>query len=432
MSGSETIEDRGPHIAGDEGAAPPPGGGRRDRIGLQFAWVSGGKILAALIQAATMLLLVREVSPAEFGFFSAAYGVITIPQTLLDLGLPSLIVRERARDARDGIVTRALKLNNVLSLAMSLLLLVMGILLAMTVDPDYWLLLPFAVWAAAERNADAWLGVVLADGDSWINVTNLVLRRLGSLVIFVLLTRFSPMEPVLALAVGFAVGALLSWLFAHVFVAKRLVPGTPATVRALVRMSYPYWIDSVASQARNLDVAITSIVAGQAQAGFYAASARLTNPLRILPNSLATILLPAASKRDSSNIGGLLKLVVAATAGFALLYGGGAVVVPWAVPVFLGPEYSGAIVALQITCVGLVFASAASLLSTLLLAVGRKHFVAGTAVVSTIACLLGVALGALTMGAVGAALGLAASYAVQAVVLFFRLLMFIIRRESNS
>ncbi len=415
---------------GSDDTTPPPT--RRDRIGLQFIWVSGGKILAALIQAATMLLLVREVSPAEFGFFSAVYGVITIPQTLLDLGLPSLIVRERARDARDGIVTTALKLNNVLSMLMSLLLLVTGILLALTVDADYWLLLPFAVWAAAERNADAWLGVVLADGDSWINVTNLVLRRLGSLVLFVLLTRFAAMEPVLALAVGFAVGATVSWVFAHVFVAKRLVPATPTGVGTLVRMSYPYWIDSVASQARNLDVVVTSIVAGQAQAGFYAASARLTNPLRILPNSLATILLPAASKRDSSTIGGLLKLVVVATAGFAVLYGGGAALVPWAVPVFLGEDYGGAIIALQITCVGLIFASAASLLSMLLLGVGRKHFVAGAAVVSTIACLLGVLVGAVMLGAVGAALGLAASYAIQSIVLFVRVLVFIIRREPNT
>jgi O-antigen/teichoic acid export membrane protein len=415
---------------GGDDVVPPPG--RGDRIGLQFLWVSGGKILAALIQAATMLLLVREVSPAEFGFFSAVYGVITIPQTLLDLGLPSLIVRERARDARDGIVTTALKLNNVLSMLMSLLLLVTGILLAITVDPDYWLLLPFAVWAAAERNADAWLGVVLADGDSWINVTNLVLRRLGSLVLFVLLTALTVMEPVLALAIGFAVGATLSWMFAHVFVAKRLVPATPATMRSLVRMSYPYWVDSVASQARNLDVVLTSIVAGQAQAGFYAASARLTNPLRILPNSLATILLPAASKRDSSSIGGLLKLVVAATVGFALLYGGGAALVPWAVPILLGPDYGGAVVALQVTCIGLIFASAASLLSMLLLGVGRKHFVAGAAVVSTIACLLGVLVGALLLGAVGAALGLAASYAIQSIVLLVRLLIFIGRREPNT
>ncbi|OUE09004.1 colanic acid exporter [Clavibacter michiganensis] len=391
-----------------------------------------GKIVAALIQAATMLLLVREVSPAEFGFFSAAYGVITIPQTLLDLGLPSLIVRERARDARAGIVTTALKLNNVLSLLMSLLLLGTGLFLAVAVDSDYWLLLPFALWAAAERNADAWLGVVLADGDSWINVTNLVLRRLGSLVFFVLLTRLTTMEPVLSLAVAFAVGAVLSWLFAHLFVARRLAPASPMPLKSLVRMSYPYWIDSVASQARNLDVAFTSIVAGSAQAGFYAASARLTNPLRILPNSLATILLPAASRRDSTSIGGLLKLVLLATAGFAVLYGTGAALVPWAVPVFLGSDYSGAIVALQVTCFGLVFASAASLLSTLLLGIGRKHFVAGTAVLSTVLCLVCVLIGALTMGAVGAALGLAVSYAAQSFVLLVRLLMFIARRETNN
>ncbi|OUE27601.1 oligosaccharide flippase family protein [Clavibacter michiganensis] len=421
---------------GEEDSVPgaPADGGvesRRDRLGLQFLWVSSGKIIAALLQAAIMLLLVREVSPAQFGFFSAAYGVITIPQTLLDLGLPTLIVRERARDARDGIVTAALKLNNLFSIALSALLLVTGVFLAVAVDAQYWLLLPFALWAAAERNADAWLGVVLADGDSWINVTNLVLRRVLSLGIFVGLSTWTDTPPMLAIALAFAVAAALSWFFAHVYVSKRLVPSSQHTMSQLVSRSYPYWINSVSSQIQNLDVALTSAFAGPAQAGLYAAAARLTNPLRILPNSLATILLPAASKRTSSTIASLCKLVVGATAVFGLFYGALILAMPWAVPVFLGDDYSGATFALQVTCGGLVFASASSLVSTLLLGLGLKHYVAITAVVTTFACLAGVVVGSITAGAAGAAIGLASAFVLQSVLLSSRLAVFVIRREPN-
>jgi O-antigen/teichoic acid export membrane protein len=410
----------------DEEAEP-----RRDRLGLQFLWVSSGKIIAALLQAAIMLLLVREVSPAQFGFFSAAYGVITIPQTLLDLGLPTLIVRERARDARDGIVTAALKLNNLFSIALSALLLLTGLFLAVFVDAQYWLLLPFALWAAAERNADAWLGVVLADGDSWINVTNLVLRRVLSLGIFVGLSTWTATPPMLAIALAFAVAAALSWFFAHVYVSQRLVPSSRHTMSQLVAKSYPYWINSVSSQIQNLDVALTSAFAGPAQAGLYAAAARLTNPLRILPNSLATILLPAASKRTSSTIASLCKLVAGATAVFGMFYGALIVLMPWAVPVFLGGDYAGATFALQVTCAGLVFASASSLVSTLLLGLGLKHHVATTAVVTTFACLAGVVVGSITAGAAGAAIGLASAFVLQSLLLSTRLAVFVIRREPN-
>jgi O-antigen/teichoic acid export membrane protein len=403
----------------------------RDRLGLQFLWVSSGKIIAALLQAAIMLLLVREVSPAEFGFFSAAYGVVTIPQTLFDLGLPTLIVRERARDARDGIVTAALKLNNLFSIALSALLLITGVFLAVAVDAQYWLLLPFALWAAAERNADAWLGVALADGDSWINVMNLVLRRVLSLGTFLGLSTWTDTPPMLAIALAFAVAAALSWFFAHAYVSKRLVPSSRHTMPQLVSRSYPYWINSVSSQIQNLDVALTSAFAGPAQAGLYAAAARLTNPLRILPNSLATILLPAASKRTSSTIATLCKLVAGATAVFGLFYGALIFAMPWAVPVFLGDDYSGATFALQVTCGGLVFASGSSLASTLLFGIGLKHYVANIAVVTTFACLAGVIMGSITAGAAGAAIGLASAFVLQSVLLSSRLAVFVIRREPN-
>jgi O-antigen/teichoic acid export membrane protein len=411
--------------------ASPEGGQRRDRLGFQFLWVSSGKIIAALLQAVIILLLVRQVSPAQFGFFSAAYGVITIPQTLLDAGLPTLIVRERARDARDGIVTAALKLNNRLSGVLSLLLLVAGVMLALTVDAQYWLLLPFALWAAAERNADTWLGVVLADGDSWINVTNLVIRRAASLALFLGLTAWTEMPPILAISFSFAVSATASWFFAHLYVAKRLVPASSHSMTELVGRSYPYWINSVSSQIQNLDVALTSVFAGPAQAGLYGAAARLTNPLRILPNSLATILLPVAARRTSSTLGPLCKLVGGALVAFALLYGGMAAAMPWAVPVFLGVDYVGATVALQITCGGLIFASASSLVSTLLIGLGLKHFVAASAVVVTVTCLAGVVLGSLLAGAQGAALGLATAFLVQGLLLTSRLAVFIVAREPN-
>jgi len=404
---------------------------RRYRVGRQFAWVSSGRILAALIQALIMLLLVRAVSPAEFGFFAGVYGVLTVVQTFFDFGLPTLVVRERAKRTNPTVVTAALYLNNALSLAMGISLIVVVGLLGFLANSQFFLLLPLGLWAAAERNADAWLGVVFADGDARVNTTNLVSRRVGNLVLFAGLTLWTSIDPVLAFGLSSATAACASWIFAHSYVHKRLAPREQLPARQLFRMSYPYWINSVATQARNLDATIIGLVAGTAQAGFYAAAARLTSPLRILPTSLATVLLPASASRTSSNMGGLLRLVSYVVGGLGVFYLLLGILVPFAVPVLLGEAYSGAVPALQITVAGLVFAASASLLGSLLQGVGLKHYVAGTAVLTTFVCLLGVGIGGSLWGAIGAASGLAFSYVVQSSVLVTRLTTFILRKEPN-
>lgn len=402
------------------------------RVGRQFAWVSGGRIIAALIQALIMLLLVRAVAPAEFGFFAAVYGVLTVVQTIFDFGLPTLASRERAKRANPGVVTGALRLNNALSLAMGLCLIVVIGLLGVFIDPQFLLLVPLGVWAAAERNADAWLVVVFADGDARVNTTNLVSRRLGNLALFALLNSWTGIDPVLAFGISSAVAACASWVFAHTYVKKRLAPSEGIAAGRLIRMSYPFWINSVATQARNLDAIIIGFVAGSAQAGFYAAAARLTNPLRILPTSLASVLLPASASRDSKDMPGLLKLVALAICGLTIFYVALGFAMPVVVPLLLGNAYMGAIPALQITAVGLVFASASALLSSLMQGVGLKHFVAGTAVATTFVCLAGVALGGLMWGASGAAIGLGVSFFVQSALLSARMAAFIRRGEANQ
>ena len=45
-------------------------------------------------------------------------------------------------------------------------------------------MLPLAIWVGAERQADTWLGVPLADGDAKVNTFNLVLRRASALGLY--------------------------------------------------------------------------------------------------------------------------------------------------------------------------------------------------------------------------------------------------------
>ncbi|TFD83905.1 hypothetical protein E3T61_20360 [Cryobacterium lactosi] len=397
----------------------------------QFVWVAAGRIAAALIQALTFVLLARALAPEDFGMFSAVLGVATLAQTVFDLGISTYVVRERSRHRDSGFIAPALKVNNGLSLVLAAITASCLIVLALAGDSRFWEILPLAIWVASERNADVWLGVILADGDARVNTGNLVMRRASALALFVGMWT-AGMPPILAFSVASAVSAVGSSIFAHSFVVRRLAPSVRISVRELLIQTWPYWMNSVATQARNLDVTVVTFFAGAHQAGFYAAASRITGPLRILPTSLATVLLPQASRRNHSNLFGLVKLVVACLAGLALLYVAIAFAVPYFVPFALGEAYKGAVPAIQIATSGLVFAAAASLLGALLQGVGLKHFVAKTSLVMTIVCLVGCALGASFSGAYGAAWALALAFVVQAVLLLSRVTIFIARKEPNQ
>ena len=401
------------------------------RLRSQFVWILGGRIVAAALQAGLMLFLARAVSPAEFGFFAAPYGLATIIQTAFDLGLPSLAVKLRSRNTRDGRVTNLLLLNSQLSALMAFSMLILTGALAMWVNSGYLLLLPLAIWAAAERNADAWLGVALADGDVWVNMCNLVARRLLGLLAFVGLNAVSTIPPLLAFSIAVALAAVGSNVFAKRFVSRRLPGRAQLGMVSALRQAWPFWVNSVATQARNADTAITAILSGATQAGLYGAASRLTGPLRLFATSLASLLLPAASRSSGAALTRLVRAIVSVIVLSSVGYGLLALVVPVFLPVVLGRSYTGAVLSIQIILIGLIFASATALLEAVLQGINSERFVAVVSTTTSVLALVGVAIGAQSNGASGAAAGLSAAFAVQAIALITGLLIIMRRFDAR-
>lgn len=388
----------------------------------QFIWVAGGRILAAALQAAILVALARSIDPATFGFFSAVFGVGVVLQNAFDLGLGTYVVRERASDPESPRIAKALSLSNISSIVMGITTSTLLVGLELMTPLLFVVFVPLAVAMAAERNADVRLGVALADGDARINTINLVGRRLGSIVVFFLFTGMLDLEPVLAYGFAAAISGVASAVAAHRYVRRHVQSsGDYISGRETLSAARPFFVNSFATQLRNLDSTLVTALTGPAQGGLYAAAARLTGPLRILPTSLAAVLLPSASRvkgREGRRRG--LILTVKVVGAMAVFYAVLALVVPLAIPLVLGEAYSPSIPSVQIVLGGLVFAAAASLLSSSLQGWGDARYVGLVAAVTSITCLGVVSLGAAWAGATGAAWGLAASFAVQAILLSAR------------
>ena len=389
--------------------------GKSPQLGRQFAWASTARVIAAILQAILLIVAARAVSSAEFGLLASVLGVATVVQTALDMGVSTFVTRERAASPDSGSVATALRFNALTSVIMALLAGTL-ILWAGTFNVSFLFLLPLAIWVSAERTADLRLAIAFADGDVRVNSLNLLARRLTSIVLLVALL-YLAVEPLLAYSIAVALAAVASAIFANAYVRKRVVTRSDISFRKLIRMSWPYWLHSVATQARNLDSAIVALVAGSTQAGYFSVASRLTSPLRILPTSLESVLLPNAARAGTSGMRPLARLAAIATLICVGVYAVVFAATPWALPVLLGDAYAGSVPAVMIVVAGLPFAAAGSLHSSLLLGAGHKHFVATVSVCSSLLCLLAVAAFGFVWGAIGAAGALSGTFAVQALAI---------------
>lgn len=409
-----------PTSAGDTESRVTPGSSRvGSAAGRQFAWVALGRVIAATAQAVLMVLLIRSTAPEQFAVVGTVYGALTFAQGAGGLGLPVLIVRERSSGANPAIVVTALWLADRVAACLTVVLALTATVLGFLVNPTFLPLIPLAVWAAAEFNADTWMGVALADGRGHLVTANLVGRRLLNLGLFLGLQLVS--TPVLtAFGISSAASALASVVTTHCLMVGRVRARPAASVRSVLKISRSYWITSMATLARNLDAALVHTVTTATQASFYAAAARLSGPMRLLPQSLSSVLLPLTAK-SKGGVGKVLNVVGLAVSLMLVVYGGAAALVPVVAPLLLGANYGGAVRALQVTCVGLVFAAAASMLSAILQGTGHTTYVSRVALATTAVFLIGVLIGGHLADAVGAAAGVGFSYLMQAVVLYIRI-----------
>src|SRR5699024_4972797 len=177
---------------------------------------------------------------------------------------------------------------------------------------------------------------------------------------------------------------------------------------------------------------IVGAMASPGVAGYYASASKLTSPLRMLPTSLAVVILPhaARTRRDSAKT--IANLVLLSGALVGIIYISLIFLVPWLVPIFLGSEYQPSIVPLQIVLMGLVFAAFTSLFGAVLQGRGFPRQVATASILTTIYLLIALLVLTPLGGAAGAASALATSFALEAVALAVFFIFKIFRKESSN
>jgi O-antigen/teichoic acid export membrane protein len=397
--------------------APDGTGESATKLSHQFGWLVASRIVGSGLQAVILALLARWAGPESFGVTSAVLGVGVAISSAGDLGLGQYVVRVRSRDPRGTEVSAVLKLAGRTSWLVGVVLAVLLGAVGMF-SPLVLATIPLALWATMEKISNSWLGVATADGRTYINTIVILVRRGVALAAFTACVALH-VPATMAFSTSCAFASALGALIGREAMLATVAHG-PHPRADLLRKSWPFWLNSAAGQARGLDVAVVGALGGAVAAGIYSVPARMMSPLRLVPDSLATLLMTSASRDDRRALRSLLTAAVAV----ATLIGVGLAGLAWLagpiIEITVGSQYLSATVPLQIFTVGVWAAGASSLAVGLLQGWGSEHYVGVLDVYVTILLLVGAGIGAALGGAAMAAAAASAAYVLNAVVLLIK------------
>jgi O-antigen/teichoic acid export membrane protein len=385
----------------------------------QFLGLASVRLMATLMQAVSIVIIGRGVGLSSFGVFGIATSVAAVGSTLLDSGLSTYVARAQAMK-RTAQVRGAVRLNGWTTLLGCAVAVGVPLLLNLDGSRMLWLV-PLLLALVLEKSVETLLMVSVGDGEARPSTLSLIVRR-GIALVGVLAGTWGGVSLLAAYSFAYLGGCVVARGLVALDLQRRLVMTVkPDSEMTVLRGALPFLLSNVAVQSRLLDVTVVGMIGGHAQAAIYSAGQRLSNPLMLVPQTLATVLMPHAVGMPPSVMRRvawrllLWSLAISVVALVALPVGGDVA------SLVLGDRYRASGVPLVLLMAALPIIGVTSQFGALLQARGEEAFVATNGVVTAIVTLAAIALGSSLGGADGAALGVIAGFLVKAAVLVWKM-----------
>ena len=355
----------------------------RPSVFKKFSWTLFGRIVAAGFQMLGIILLARWEDISSFGIVASALAFGTVIHAFIDFGLSTFLIKERALDSSsnkiDASIILTKKISTIFILCGTLLLLVLGILF----ETFYLSLIPLVFWIAYERRSEQLLGLLIADGNNKKATQLLTLRRFLSLLGFLALYFFTPLEPTLSYTLGLFAGSYISYRYTLSVVHPSInTSAIPLSLRQMFTHTAPFWINSLFAQLRNIDVALVSALSGPVHGAYFGFINRSVGPLNMVATSMASVILPSVAKSEISTHQYIRYLLIA-TAISSVPYLTIFFAADYLIPIFLSEKYLPTILLAKIISIGLVFFSASSIVGSILQGVHEQKKVATVNIATT-------------------------------------------------
>lgn len=398
----------------------------------QVTWSLIARILAAGLGLIIVMLLARGLAPRDFAFVASIQVFLQVIVAVNGFGLSREMQVRRAKDPADPEIPRLFSQRLVFSYSSAVLWGAVLLGLGIVTGQHHWFaVLPTALWLVAEQTTMVWNAISTIDGRTHLLISSYATRRIPTIISLALALNFN-WDVTNAWAWGLGISAVLAYVQgvpSQEGWARMLIPARFAR-RSGGSVNLAYWWSAVANEVRNLDVPAVSLVE-PLSGGLYALPARILGPMSMIPQAVGSVAFPStvrASRLTARLVLRVVALGVAPVVVAAATLAGAA----GHLPTLLGSEYAGAVTPLRVQCIVVCLAAVSFLLTTILQARGEDPTrFAGVANLSCAAAqVCFAALGAVLMGAVGAALGAVASQGAL-VLLLAMAVSRLLRREAD-
>lgn len=389
------------------------------RVGRNVGVLTGFRVISTLAGFGSVVALARVTAPARFGEVAAAYGIVTFLVSVADLGGSTLVAREFARVLPSGVILRGvgfLRWMGCGSFVVAGLFTFAGAgssAFLMQVGLGLCCYAPMMLWSGA-RIAGL-LGKGKMGGSGFAQAAGNVVGFV--LVLILVQSDASSRWFFVCLAVGTWFGGLSARFFGEVFRMRGAASGSHEGWVAL-KEGVPISIGGFAVQALGLDVVITNRVASADQAALIALPSRASNGLAILTTAVSqSVMVDIVSdpKRWSpSRLYRTTLILFAVMMGAAALIG---VLGVLALGRLLPLLYPAGTPALMVVLLSSALSALTTPIGGAMVGLGRQRQLAVVASFSAVCGLVVTFVGAVALGATGAAFGRVAASLVVAVVL---------------
>jgi len=347
-----------------------------------FSWALLGRIIAALSQTLGIILLARWENIINFGIVISILAFSTVLMAFIDFGLNTFMIKERAREVNSTLVNYCVKLNSNITLIVGLFFFIVILLLSYYNNNFFFYILPLTLWIIFEKRNEQLLGIYIADGNNKRATKLLVTRRVLAVSLFILSFKLFDINPTLSYGLSLLLSSFLLFIFTLKDLNLNLNLDFKYTLKEIFRKTYPYWINSLFAQLRNIDVTIVGLISTPLHAAYFGFINRAVTPLNMVATSMASVILPSVAKKEIKNEHYYFYLIfttILASLPFLLLF----FTVDLLVPFALGEKYIPTIPLFKIICIGLIFFSASSIIASILQGSDLQKEVAKVNVIST-------------------------------------------------
>lgn len=327
------------------------------------AYMTAGSVAQKVISFAYFALIARYLGPSDTGKYFLALSLATIFVVFVDLGFTTAFIKEAAKDRQ-----RLLRLlDTVLSAKVFF-----AVVAYVALNAATWLL----GYSAELRLLVAVSGITMLFDSLHLTLYG-ALRSLGDLKYeafsvpasqiatlafgsFFLFFHF----PLIYLIMAFTIPSAMNAVFAGAVLAKKygIRPAMrfeSGSFRALFALAWPFTIAAILARLYSYaDTIILSKLAGDAVVGWYSIAHKVTFAFQFIPLSLTAALYPTVSEYFEKHSGDVARVFEQSVKYLLLLsfpIAIGIALLAKPIVIAIWPEFTSAILPLQILIVGLIF-----------------------------------------------------------------------------